>query len=222
MTEHITTPTTPPEWMWGSRALAPTAELFAVATAVIDVAAWLDRHDTRPPIERKTLRVLKVAEETGEAVAAWIGVTGQNPRKGVTATRRDVARELSDVAFSALTALHSLDEDLRGPERCACDPVDALAEAYQAWRWINGHTETATPLPDPDVTDWLLDTVATAGHAAAALLYPEPDRLIDAAGYLAGVVTCACLGIAALGIDPNTQLAETARAVAARIDAPGA
>ncbi|MFF5076806.1 hypothetical protein ACFY36_07125 [Actinoplanes sp. NPDC000266] len=62
------------------------------------------------PLEM-TCRILKVTEEAGEAAAAWIGLLGQNPRKGVTHTRDDVAAELADVAFTALVAIASLDVD---------------------------------------------------------------------------------------------------------------
>jgi hypothetical protein len=49
-------------------------------------------------------RLAKLAEETGEVVAAYIGMTGQNPRKGVTHTEQDVYDELLDVAVTALGA----------------------------------------------------------------------------------------------------------------------
>ncbi|MBW8486441.1 MazG-like family protein [Actinomadura parmotrematis] len=49
--------------------------------------------------------VLKIAEEVGEAVQAYIGVTGQNPRKGVHGTRDDVLRELADVVVTAGIAM---------------------------------------------------------------------------------------------------------------------
>ncbi|MEU1687516.1 hypothetical protein [Micromonospora sp. NPDC005707] len=58
-----------------------------------------------------TCRLLKLTEEAGEAAAAWIGVLGQNPRKGVTHTREEVAAELADVAFTALVAIESLGLD---------------------------------------------------------------------------------------------------------------
>ena len=45
--------------------------------------------------------------------AAWIGTIGQNPRKGTTHTRQDVADELGDVAFTALVAAASLGYDPR-------------------------------------------------------------------------------------------------------------
>jgi phosphoribosyl-ATP pyrophosphohydrolase len=54
-------------------------------------------------------RVMKVGEEAGEVFQAWIGWTGQNPRKGVTHTKADVALELADVILAATVALASLD-----------------------------------------------------------------------------------------------------------------
>ncbi|MGV9386077.1 MazG-like family protein [Nonomuraea sp. NPDC003707] len=54
------------------------------------------------------MRLMKIGEEYGEAVAAYIGVTGQNPRKGVTHTLDDLAGELCDVVITALIALASL------------------------------------------------------------------------------------------------------------------
>ncbi|WP_240917785.1 MazG-like family protein [Phycicoccus sp. HDW14] len=53
-------------------------------------------------------RVAKIAEECGEVVAAYIGVTGQNPRKGVAGSMDDVVDELLDVALTALAAVEHL------------------------------------------------------------------------------------------------------------------
>ncbi|MGW3103092.1 MazG-like family protein [Streptomyces sp. NPDC001100] len=53
------------------------------------------------------MRLMKVVEEAGEASAAYIGMTGQNPRKGVTHTAADVADELCDVIIAAAVALHA-------------------------------------------------------------------------------------------------------------------
>lgn len=49
-------------------------------------------------------RLLKIVEEAGEACEAYIGMTGANPRKGVTHTQEDLASELLDVALTALVA----------------------------------------------------------------------------------------------------------------------
>lgn len=54
-------------------------------------------------------RLAKVAEECGEVVAAYIGVTAQNPRKGETHEVADVKKELLDVALTALAAYEHMD-----------------------------------------------------------------------------------------------------------------
>ncbi|MFI0794679.1 MazG-like family protein [Micromonospora rubida] len=71
---------------------------------------WLDTANGTGDVEL-TCRILKLTEEAGEAAGAWIGVLGQNPRKGVTHSREDVAAELADVAFTALVAIESLGLD---------------------------------------------------------------------------------------------------------------
>lgn len=53
-------------------------------------------------------RIAKITEESGEVIAAFIGATGQNPRKGVTHTMDDVVEELLDVAVTALGAVEHL------------------------------------------------------------------------------------------------------------------
>ena len=78
--------------------------------AVEAARQWLDSANGTLPLEL-TCRILKVTEEAGEAAAAWIGLLGQNPRKGVTHTHAEVAGELADVAFTALVAIASLDLD---------------------------------------------------------------------------------------------------------------
>ncbi|MGI5136950.1 MULTISPECIES: MazG-like family protein [unclassified Streptomyces] len=55
----------------------------------------------------RAMRLLKVTEEAGETAAAYIGMTGQNPRKGTTHTAADVADELCDVIIAAAVALHA-------------------------------------------------------------------------------------------------------------------
>lgn len=76
--------------------------------------AWLDGHPDTDPALAVPLRVLKVAEEAGEAAAALIGATGQNPRKGHSHTEADVAAELCDVITAAAVALATVVPD---PER---------------------------------------------------------------------------------------------------------
>jgi NTP pyrophosphatase (non-canonical NTP hydrolase) len=75
-------------------------EAAGIWDAVSLARAWLDEHNGTAPPEIG-LRVLKIVEEAGEAAAAWIGVMGNNPRKGITHSRQDVADELGDVAFTS-------------------------------------------------------------------------------------------------------------------------
>jgi NTP pyrophosphatase (non-canonical NTP hydrolase) len=99
-----------------------TADLWQHVTAALD---WLDtangRDDHTPAIQ-----LLKIAEEAGEAAAAYIGMTGQNPRKGVTHTREDVAGELCDVVVTALVALATITG--------TADTAQAALDRHLAWR----------------------------------------------------------------------------------------
>jgi NTP pyrophosphatase (non-canonical NTP hydrolase) len=82
-------------------------------STIRSLVAWLDATNGRSD-EETTLRILKLTEEVGEVAQAWIGVTGQNPRKGVTHTSVDVADELCDVIVTALVALSSVVDDPAG------------------------------------------------------------------------------------------------------------
>jgi NTP pyrophosphatase (non-canonical NTP hydrolase) len=73
---------------------------------------FLDDQNGNDPLEI-ACRIMKITEEAGEATQAWIGVLGQNPRKGVTHTTGDVVGELADVVFTALVAIASLGADPR-------------------------------------------------------------------------------------------------------------
>jgi hypothetical protein len=80
---------------------APHADVWE---HVARVTAWLDAANGRGPHETAA-RIMKITEEAGEAAAAYLAATGQNPRKGVTATPGDLAGELCDVVIAALVAL---------------------------------------------------------------------------------------------------------------------
>lgn len=53
-------------------------------------------------------QIIKIGEEYGEVCAAWVGYSGQNPRKGRTHTSEQVAEELADVAITAMLAIEAL------------------------------------------------------------------------------------------------------------------
>lgn len=101
---------------------------------IAELVAWLDRSNGRDDHEL-TLRILKIGEEFGEVVQARIGQLGQNPRKGSTHTRQDLAGELCDVIVTAMVALGSVVDDpqqvFEAKLRKIRDRVDAL-EATRA------------------------------------------------------------------------------------------
>lgn len=69
------------------------------------VSVWVDEFNAdKDPLAQTWGRLAKVAEESGEVISAFIGATGQNPRKGTTHTMADVDEELLDVALTALAA----------------------------------------------------------------------------------------------------------------------
>ena len=73
------------------------------------ISAWVDYGNDHRDHEAITWgRLAKITEEAGEVIAAFIGATGQNPRKGITHGMGDVESELLDVALTALAALEHL------------------------------------------------------------------------------------------------------------------
>ncbi|QMU67064.1 MazG-like family protein [Streptacidiphilus sp. P02-A3a] len=99
-------------------------------TVVGDLVAWLNESNGAGPQET-ALRLLKVTEESGEVAQAYIGLTGQNPRKGVTHTPADVAGELCDVIVAAMVALHSFTDQ---PARLLTDKLTAIEHRSRAFR----------------------------------------------------------------------------------------
>ena len=94
--------------------ITPPAEdvefLFDQANAALAALSdWIDAGNAhRDPEAILWGRIAKIGEEHGEVIQALIGMTGQNPRKGVTHTQHDVIEELLDVAVTALGAIEHL------------------------------------------------------------------------------------------------------------------
>ncbi len=86
-----------------------TYSLEHTEAALVALSRWIDAGNAHRDPEAVTWgRLAKVAEEAGEVIAAYIGATGQNPRKGITCTTGDVIDELLDVAVTALAAIEHL------------------------------------------------------------------------------------------------------------------
>lgn len=94
-------------------------------TDIADITAWLDKSNTHIPGD-DAMRVLKLTEEAGEAAAAYIGMVGQNPRKGVTHTLEDLLGELADVAVTALAAIQHFTRDEDSTRRVIAAKLDRI------------------------------------------------------------------------------------------------
>ncbi|MGW6741703.1 MazG-like family protein [Streptomyces sp. NPDC055025] len=75
-----------------------------------DLTTWVDIHNGRSEHEI-AMRIMKITEEAGEVSQAYIGMTGQNPRKGVTHSLTDLQGELCDVILTAAVALASISDE---------------------------------------------------------------------------------------------------------------
>ncbi|MEV8634249.1 MazG-like family protein [Streptosporangium sp. NPDC051023] len=73
------------------------------------VVGWIRPRPRTTPHDT-AMKIGKVGEEFGEACQAYSGYVGQNPRKGVTHTREQVAAELFDVALTALVAAYDFSD----------------------------------------------------------------------------------------------------------------
>lgn len=85
--------------------------------AVVEFDHWLDAKVSQPyhdqHLAQDWARISKVAEELGEAIQAFIGYTGQNPRKGFT---HDLEKVLNELADTALTAIYAIQHFTKRPE----------------------------------------------------------------------------------------------------------
>lgn len=76
--------------------------------------------------------ILKLSEETGEVSEAYIGMRGDNPRKGQCRSASDVMDELADVIITAAVAMHAL----KGPGISAMTLQTKLAAVESAARKV--------------------------------------------------------------------------------------
>src|SRR6267378_4609937 len=102
-------------------------DLVPSAWVLASLSKWIDesRNNKVRDAEAQTWgRLGKLSEECGEVIGAFIGMTGQNPRKGISHTRYDVLKELLDVAITALCAYEHMTEN-------EGQSLEALYEAIQ-------------------------------------------------------------------------------------------
>lgn len=95
---------------------------------LVSMSKWLDRSNAHHHPDAVTWgRISKITEEAGEAIGAYIGYTGQNPRKGKTHMRHQVIDELLDVAVTALGAVEHLSGHQGLAFAALADRINAVA-----------------------------------------------------------------------------------------------
>jgi hypothetical protein len=72
-------------------------------------------------------RLSSVAQKAGNAVGLVIGMTGQNPRKGVSNTEEDLLKELADCWCAAMFAIQHFTKDSMRTEKIL---QQSLTKAY--------------------------------------------------------------------------------------------
>jgi hypothetical protein len=78
---------------------------------------WLDSEVSQEykdqPLAQDWARISKVGEELGEAIDAFIAITGQNPRKRrqLKDNKEMMLNELADVVMTGILALHHFTKD---------------------------------------------------------------------------------------------------------------
>jgi hypothetical protein len=107
---------------------------------ITEISQWVDNSPAYAGVDpeaRDWRRIQKVGQEFGEALEAFCGTLGENPRKGFTHRPSDVRRELFDVALSALGAVEHLDGNNGG----------TLAAFLEHVAYVRDRALGATPNP---------------------------------------------------------------------------
>lgn len=82
----------------------PETDLYSEMWLIIDELQ--SYHNQGKTSEKEiSLQIIKLMEEIGEVSNAYIGMTGQNQRKGIYANNEDLAKELADVIITAMVGL---------------------------------------------------------------------------------------------------------------------
>jgi len=88
---------------------------MSTRSKIYELNEWLDRDASlvyhNQPIAQDWARLSKVIEELGEAINVFIGLTGQNPRKGHYGTMGELNKEILDTAITAILCYQHFNPD---------------------------------------------------------------------------------------------------------------
>lgn len=107
-------------------------QLGTVLSELATVDTWLDQYVGQTykdqPLAQDYARMLKIAEEYGEVVNAWIIHTGQNPRKPQQDMMPEILGELADVVCTALLCIQHFTKDQTVTGAVLVDKVRAIGQ----------------------------------------------------------------------------------------------
>jgi hypothetical protein len=128
-----------------AEARARVAAVEAAQAQIRALSEWIDNGPSYVGLDSEAhtwRRLGKVGEEFGEVIEAWLGVIGENQRKGKFGSMDDVNTELLDVATCALAAVeHNTGNEGRS--------VAMLAEHVASRFERAGLLAAASPPTDP-------------------------------------------------------------------------
>jgi hypothetical protein len=88
---------------------------------------WLDDNVSdqykEQPMAQDWARLAKVVEEVGEAIQAFIGLTGQNPRKGFTHSGEEFTGEMADSILTLVLCLQHFTKDAQMTKRIISERI---------------------------------------------------------------------------------------------------
>lgn len=113
-----------------------------ITDKITDIDNWLDAKVTDEykyqPLAQDWARISKMAEEIGEAIQAFIGYTGQNPRKGKINDLADVLAELADTVLTGVFAIQHFTKDADQTLQIIIDKLnyqhDRMQKVMSGWQ----------------------------------------------------------------------------------------
>lgn len=93
-----------------------------------DVPEWYTDAAESGELAQHWARIAKIQEEAGEVIEAFMGLTGNNPRKGKTDNYEEFLGEIADVAATGVLAIQHFTNDWNETERILWDKLISLRE----------------------------------------------------------------------------------------------
>lgn len=109
-----------------------------ITTKITEIDLWLDAKTAddykSQPLAQDWARISKMMEESGEAIQAFVGYTGQNPRKGKTHDLDDVLDELADTILTGVFAIQHFTKNAEETIQIIVDKLTYQHKRMMTWQ----------------------------------------------------------------------------------------